>query len=262
MGGRSSRAQRAASLSRCVGVPRNVAGSPKIGPVPKDTAPRLPNFGICVSNVDVKRTVGDKLSPTGPSSPGTIHPPVRDHVPFIGHAACDLSSRHRSCEFTAVNTNSGPIMPMPRNSNCRKSSRSLRASIGGFTLVEVMIAVAVISILVKIAYPTYQSYVKRSNRSAAESLMLDVANREQQYLLDKRSFLGGGASAVTTLLAVSSLPPEVGTYYNVTVTAAAGPPPTFTITATPKAGTMMAGDGNLTLDQAGTKLPAGKWEGR
>lgn len=132
----------------------------------------------------------------------------------------------------------------------------------GFTLIEVMITVAVVAILAMVAYPSYQNYVKRAHRSAAESLMLDLANREQQYLLDNRSFLGGGASAVTTLLAPVPVPPEVDPYYDVTIDAAGGPPPTFTITAAPKAGAMMAGDGNLTLDQSGTKLPAAKWEGR
>ena len=131
----------------------------------------------------------------------------------------------------------------------------------GFTLVELMIAVAVIAILTAIALPSYQSYVKRANRSSAQSLMLDLANREQQYLLDNRSFLGGGASAVTTLIP-SGVPTEVSSLYTVTVTATAGPPPTFLITATPKAGTVMAGETAFTLDQDGTKLPAGKWQGR
>ena len=132
----------------------------------------------------------------------------------------------------------------------------------GFTLIEVMIVVAIVAVLAAIALPSYQNYIKRAHRSAVESLMLDLANREQQYLLDQRSFLGGGASAVTTLLSPVPVPPEVSPYYDVTIAAAAGPPPTFTITAAPKAGTTMAGDGNLMLDQAGTKLPAAKWEGR
>jgi type IV pilus assembly protein PilE len=54
----------------------------------------------------------------------------------------------------------------------------------------------------------------------------------------------------------------VSTYYDVTIAAGVGPPPTFTITAAPKSGTIMAGEADFTLDQAGTKLPAGKWEGR
>lgn len=132
----------------------------------------------------------------------------------------------------------------------------------GFTLIELMLVVAIVGILAAIAYPPYQNYIKRSARSAAQSVILDLGNREQQYLLDNRSYLGGGASAVTTLLSPVPVPADVSKNYDISVTASGGPPPTFTITASPKAGSLMAGDGDLTLDQAGTKSPATKWEGR
>ena len=131
----------------------------------------------------------------------------------------------------------------------------------GFTLVELVITVAVIGILAAVALPSYYEYLKRSHRSSAQSLMLDLANREQQYLLDNRTFLGGGASAVTTLLP-SGVPTEVSNFYTLTITATAGPPPTFEVKATPNTGTVMAGETPFTLDQDGTKLPAGKWQGR
>jgi type IV pilus assembly protein PilE len=144
----------------------------------------------------------------------------------------------------------------------QKATEIIRNRRRGFTLIELLIVIAVVAILTAIAYPSYQAYIKRAHRSAAESLMLDLANREQQYLLDQRSFLGGGASAVTTLLTPNPVPPEVSPYYNMSIAAALGPPLTFTITAAPKSGTIMDGDGDLTLDQAGTKLPADKWVGR
>ena len=138
--------------------------------------------------------------------------------------------------------------------------RRKRRSYGGFTLVELMIAVAVVAILTRIAYPSYIEYMKRAHRSAVQGLMLDFANREQQYLLDNRAFIGGG-SAVTTLLPVG-VPAEVSAYYTITITATAGPPPTFEVKATPNTGTIMAGETPFTIDQDGTKLPAGKWQGR
>jgi prepilin-type N-terminal cleavage/methylation domain-containing protein len=68
---------------------------------------------------------------------------------------------------------------------CRARIPAIRQS-RGFTLVELVVTVAVIGILAAVAFPSYQDYLKRSNRSSAQSLMLDLANREQQYLLDNR----------------------------------------------------------------------------
>ncbi len=52
----------------------------------------------------------------------------------------------------------------------------------GFTFVELMITVAIIGILVAIALPSYRQYILRGNRAAAQAEMMDIANREQQFL--------------------------------------------------------------------------------
>lgn len=123
----------------------------------------------------------------------------------------------------------------------------------GFTLIELMIVVVVIGIISMIALPQYAQYVIRGNRAAAEAFMMDVANREKQYMIDARDY----APDLTTLTMTE--PPNVSPNYTVTISALAGPPPSFTITATPVAGSKQANDGNLTLDDAGTKAPTGKW---
>ena len=123
---------------------------------------------------------------------------------------------------------------------------------GGFTLIELMIVVAVIAILATIAYPSYVEYIVRSNRSEAQQFMLDAANREEQYLLDARQY-GTLANLGMTV------PARVNGYYTVTATPAAGPPPSYQISAVPKVGTMQASDGNLALTDQGVKTPADKW---
>jgi len=122
----------------------------------------------------------------------------------------------------------------------------------GFSLIELMIAVVIVGILAAIAVPSYQSYVMRGNRAAAQAFMTDVASREKQYLLDARSY----ASDLATL--GMSPPTEVSRHYTSITIAVSAAPPAFTITATPTSG-QQAADGALTLASDGTKTPSDKW---
>lgn len=129
----------------------------------------------------------------------------------------------------------------------------------GFTLIELMIVVAVVAILTTIAYPSYQNYVRKGHRAAAQTQMLQIADRQAQYLLDARNY-AVGASALTDLSIV--LPPDVSVRYTITVKNAANGdtpsiPPSYTITATPISGGSQESDGALTLTHTGAKTRAG-----
>lgn len=124
----------------------------------------------------------------------------------------------------------------------------------GFTLLELMIVIAIVGILAAIALPAYTQYVIRANRNAAMAQMVELANREQQYFLATRAY----ANKATLISNGYALPTEVAARYTWDVTVGSGTVPTYTITFT---GTdVQASDGALTLDQAGTKTPADKWK--
>jgi type IV pilus assembly protein PilE len=124
----------------------------------------------------------------------------------------------------------------------------------GFTLVELMITVLVVGILATIALPSYQEYVIRSHRAAAQSEMMNIANRQQQFLIADRGYAELAALEASGYV----LPPEISSRYGYAIAVDnEAAPPVFTITFTAK-GPQLA-DGNLTLDSTGVKTPIEKW---
>lgn len=123
----------------------------------------------------------------------------------------------------------------------------------GFTLIELMVVAAIVAILVAIAYPSYQQYIIRGKRSAAQAQMMDIANRQQQYLLANRSYASKSALESGGYVLAS----DVASNYSYDISVGSGTPPTFTITFTPSGS--QAGDGNLTLGSDGSRAPSGKW---
>jgi type IV pilus assembly protein PilE len=123
----------------------------------------------------------------------------------------------------------------------------------GFTLIELMVAVGVVAILAAIAVPTYTSAMVKGRRSDAESTLMDIAQRQQQYFLDARGYAPNAAALNYTM------PVAVSPFYTIAIVSAAGNPPTFTATATPIPGTQQASDVTLTIDNTGAKTPSSVW---
>jgi type IV pilus assembly protein PilE len=128
----------------------------------------------------------------------------------------------------------------------------------GFTLIELIITVAIVAILARIAFPAYTSHIIKGNRAAAKAQMLDLANREQQFLLANRAY--APYSGTNSVIASGySLPAEVSSKYTPSIAIVTSTVPAFTITFAPISGTIQASDGTLTLNSDGVKAPTGKW---
>lgn len=124
----------------------------------------------------------------------------------------------------------------------------------GFTLVELMVVVAIVGILAAVGFPSYLNSVKKGHRSDAQAYLLDLVQIQQQYFTDNR-----GYANQTTLFSLDPVPSKVSTYYTVTMPTPGTSPPSFTITATPIGTQATDGAGALTINNAGAKTPSSYW---
>jgi type IV pilus assembly protein PilE len=123
----------------------------------------------------------------------------------------------------------------------------------GFTLIELMITVAVIGILAAIAYPSYADYVRKGKRAMAQGALMEIASKEQAYLLDRRVYTNNLANLAYTP------PAEISNDYTFDFLAfdATLVPPVFTVRATPQGRQTKDKCGRLTLTNTGVKASEG-----
>lgn len=117
---------------------------------------------------------------------------------------------------------------------------------GGFTLIELMIVVAIIGIVSTIAYPSYQGYIERGIRADTMAEMQNIASTiesrklaQGRYSNDLLTGLGGDYPADKALYEVTFTPNPLTSQWE--------------ISAKPKSGSRMVGDGTLTLNHQGLK---------
>ena len=140
-----------------------------------------------------------------------------------------------------------PLMLHRKRESSPNAGRAARTR--GFTLVELIITIAIVAILVAVALPTYRDHMRKSRRAEAQAYLMAIAGRQAQFLVDTRAY----AATLGTINIPQ--PASVDAAYDVTLAAAGGPPPTFTITAAPKPGTDQTQErcGTLAIDQTGAK---------
>jgi len=146
----------------------------------------------------------------------------------------------------------------------RTAARSSRPR-GGFSLIELMIVVAIASVLFAIAIPSYISYIRQSRRTEAKTALLDLAAREERYL----STNPAAYTNVPGNLGYTAFGIPVGNgYYSLTVCSPAAvacapnPPaaPSYSVVATPVAGTSQVSDAQCTsfsVDSTGQQFATG-----
>ena len=119
----------------------------------------------------------------------------------------------------------------------------------GFTLIELMIVVAVVALLAVVGYPSYRDHIARSQRSQGQQLLSDIAQRQEQYLLDRRQYAtafgtGAGGLSMSMPEGIKYDAPSFAGVNNATT------PPSYSICMNPSAGSNLAGrnDGRLCIN--------------
>jgi type IV pilus assembly protein PilE len=121
----------------------------------------------------------------------------------------------------------------------------------GYTLIELMVTVAIVAILASIAIPAYGRYLMRSRRSDAQQFMTAISNRESQYLLDARAYATSLGSTGLNMSGVDGWTCETSCTNGTYTISAALEGTGFSITGTPSG--KQTSDGILNLKSTGAR---------
>lgn len=129
----------------------------------------------------------------------------------------------------------------------------------GFTLIELMIALAIIGILAAIGYPSYQDSVQKSRRADCEGALVGFAGAMERHFTTNNAYTGAGAAGADTgapAIYATQCPVDGGAAtYNLTIQAATAT--TYTVQAVPVNAQASDSCGTLTLNQANVKTASG-----
>ncbi len=140
--------------------------------------------------------------------------------------------------------------------------RNFRGSKAGFTLIELMIVVAVIGILAAIAYPSYQDYVHKAKRAEAHAALLNIQLAQEKWRASHTSFTTALTTAHPNGLGLAATTAEGDYSLAITAASAVG----YTLTASAVSGKSQASDTGctvltLTVNAGGeTATPATCWK--
>jgi type IV pilus assembly protein PilE len=124
--------------------------------------------------------------------------------------------------------------------------REFKLKNSGFTLIELMITVALVAVLAAIALPAYQDSVRKARRSTAQANLVELSSFMERYFTENNTYVG-------VTIAATGITNDFYTFTNPIPNLSAT---SFTLTAVPQGGQAVDSCGTLRLTQTGAQTPA------
>lgn len=128
----------------------------------------------------------------------------------------------------------------------------------GFTLIEMLVVLVIIGILASIAMPMYSDYIRKASRQAAETELLELAALQEKIYVNSNAYAYSVTAAydgtATGGLGRTTGTTKDGKYTLALSSVSATVTQTYTLTATPVAGSSQVGDGTLSIDHTNKRL--------
>ncbi len=127
----------------------------------------------------------------------------------------------------------------------------------GMSLIELMIAIAIVAVIASIAFPAYQGQMTKTRRSDGQVKLMEIMNAQERFFTNYGSYTASITAADPVGLGYADASSDEGFYIISAAACGGGIAQCVVLTATAQGS--QASDGNLTFNSQGVKAPAAKW---
>ena len=166
------------------------------------------------------------------------------------------SAERKGCPFDCPFSVPAMVPLQMTTYTCRQAKAGESRALG-FTLIELMIVVAVIAVLAAIAFPSYQNQIRKSQRTDAKMSLLDLAGRQERYFTTNNVYTNVPANLGYSGTFPVSVPSATTFNYGVSVTAVGTAGNTYTATAVPNGNQANDTCGTFSINEQGVQSNSG-----